>query len=63
MKIGIEQFYTTRDHWIDKMLLQPMRGPASEHVLEHPTPTKDISEPADALKPSRDDDQKIKNDD
>jgi sterol desaturase/sphingolipid hydroxylase (fatty acid hydroxylase superfamily) len=26
MTIGIEQFRTTRDLWIDRMLLQPFRG-------------------------------------
>jgi sterol desaturase/sphingolipid hydroxylase (fatty acid hydroxylase superfamily) len=29
MTIGIEQFRTVRDQWLDKMLIQPLRGPAS----------------------------------
>lgn len=29
MTIGFEQFRTPRDHWLDKMLIQPLRGPAS----------------------------------
>jgi len=28
MEIGIEQFRTRRDLWLDRMLLQPLRGPA-----------------------------------
>ena len=34
MDIGIEQFRTRRDLWIDKMLVQPVRGPASGHALD-----------------------------
>lgn len=34
MKIGIEQFRTRRDLWLDRMLVQPLRGPASGHALE-----------------------------
>jgi len=29
MDIGIEQFRTRRDLWLDRMLIQPLRGPAS----------------------------------
>jgi sterol desaturase/sphingolipid hydroxylase (fatty acid hydroxylase superfamily) len=29
MTIGFEQFRTVRDQWLDKMLIQPLRGPAS----------------------------------
>lgn len=29
MTIGFEQFRTARDQWLDKMLIQPLRGPAS----------------------------------
>lgn len=29
MSIGFEQFRTVRDQWLDKMLIQPLRGPAS----------------------------------
>lgn len=28
MTIGLEQFRTSRDLWLDRMLLQPFRGPA-----------------------------------
>ena len=33
MTIGIEQFRTTRDLWIDKMMTQPFRGPASSYPI------------------------------
>ena len=33
MDIGIEQFRTRRDLWLDRMLVQPVRGPASGHAL------------------------------
>lgn len=38
MEIGIEQFRTRRDLWLDRMLVQPLRGPASGHALD---PRKD----------------------
>lgn len=31
MEIGIEQFRAPRELWLDKMLLQPLRGPAKGH--------------------------------
>ena len=34
MQIGIEQFRTKRDLWIDRMLVQPIRGSASGHALD-----------------------------
>jgi sterol desaturase/sphingolipid hydroxylase (fatty acid hydroxylase superfamily) len=34
MEIGIEQFRTTRELWLDKMLVQPFRGPAKGHALD-----------------------------
>ena len=34
MEIGIEQFRTHRDLWLDRMLVQPLRGPASGHALD-----------------------------
>ena len=34
MEIGIEQFRTRRDLWLDRMLLQPLRGPASGGALD-----------------------------
>ncbi|MEX5516894.1 sterol desaturase family protein [Pseudophaeobacter sp. 1A09344] len=34
MAIGIEQFRTRRDLWLDRMLVQPLRGPASGHALD-----------------------------
>lgn len=39
MQIGIEQFRTKRDLWIDRMLVQPIRGPASGHALDKPRQT------------------------
>ena len=34
MDIGIEQFRTQRDLWVDRMLIQPIRGPASGYALD-----------------------------
>lgn len=36
MDIGIEQFRTRRDLWLDRLLIQPLRGPASGGALEAP---------------------------
>ena len=33
MTIGIEQFRTKRDLWLDRMLIQPLRGPASGYAI------------------------------
>jgi sterol desaturase/sphingolipid hydroxylase (fatty acid hydroxylase superfamily) len=33
MTIGIEQFRTIRDLWLDRMLIQPLRGPASGYPI------------------------------
>jgi len=33
MTIGIEQFRTQRDLWLDRMLIQPLLGPASSYPL------------------------------
>lgn len=33
MTIGIEQFRTWRDLWLDRMLIQPVRGPASGYPI------------------------------
>ena len=33
MTIGIEQFRTPRDLWLDRMLVQPLRGPASGYPI------------------------------
>ena len=33
MTIGIEQFRTRRDLWLDRMLIQPVKGPASGYPL------------------------------
>ncbi len=38
MTIGIEQFRTRRDLWLDRMLLQPLRGPASGGALDKENP-------------------------
>jgi sterol desaturase/sphingolipid hydroxylase (fatty acid hydroxylase superfamily) len=43
MDIGIEQFRTRRDLWLDRMLVQPLRGPASGHALD---PRITMKEPA-----------------
>ncbi|THF93771.1 MAG: sterol desaturase family protein [Sulfitobacter sp. SK025] len=40
MDIGIEQFRTRRDLWLDRMLIQPVRGPASGYALD-PSEHKD----------------------
>jgi hypothetical protein len=34
MEIGIEQFRTRRDLWLDRMLIQPVRGRASGYALD-----------------------------
>lgn len=34
MEIGIEQFRTRRELWLDRMLFQPLRGPASGGALD-----------------------------
>ena len=34
MTIGIEQFRTPRDLWLDRMLIKPLRGPASGGALD-----------------------------
>jgi len=44
MEIGIEQFRTRRDLWLDRMLIQPLRGPASGHALDPRNTTKDPAE-------------------
>lgn len=44
MEIGIEQFRTPRDLWLDRMLIQPLRGPASGHALD---PRITVKEPAE----------------
>jgi hypothetical protein len=43
MEIGIEQFRTRRDLWLDRMLVQPLRGPASGGALD-PASLKETSE-------------------
>lgn len=40
MGIGIEQFRTRRDLWLDRMLIQPLRGPASGGALDTPSQRK-----------------------
>ena len=40
MDIGIEQFRTTRDLWLDRLLIQPVIGPASAHALDPPSRRK-----------------------
>ena len=41
MEIGIEQFRTRRDLWLDRMLIQPVRGPASGGALDPKATTKE----------------------
>ena len=53
MTISIEQFRTTRDLWVDRMLIQPLRGPASGHALDTSTLTPTEQEqPLDSRKHS-----------
>ncbi|WP_146592491.1 sterol desaturase family protein [Puniceibacterium confluentis] len=40
MSIGIEQFRTTRDLWLDRMLIQPVKGPASGYPINRETRKK-----------------------
>lgn len=40
MTIGIEQFRTTRDLWLDRMLVQPVKGPASGYPINRETRKK-----------------------
>lgn len=40
MKIGIEQFRTPRDQWLDRMLVQPIKGPASGYPINRKTKEK-----------------------
>ena len=44
MEIGLEQFRTQRDLWVDRMLLQPIRGTASGHA--HDRSRQESFEPA-----------------
>lgn len=44
MEIGIEQFRTRRDLWLDRMVVQPLRGPASGHALDPRITTKEPAE-------------------
>jgi sterol desaturase/sphingolipid hydroxylase (fatty acid hydroxylase superfamily) len=45
MTIGIELFREPRELWIDRMLTQPFRGPATGHALD---PGREV-----AVKPAR----------
>jgi len=40
MTIGIEQFRTGRDLWLDRMLVQPLKGPASGYPINRETQKK-----------------------
>jgi hypothetical protein len=44
MEIGIERFRTPRDLWLDRMLVQPLRGPASGHSLDPRITVKECAE-------------------
>jgi sterol desaturase/sphingolipid hydroxylase (fatty acid hydroxylase superfamily) len=45
MIIGIEQFRTPRDLWLDRMLIQPVRGPASGYPLTRETGAPEPQKP------------------
>ncbi|MFZ3206649.1 MAG: sterol desaturase [Pseudomonadales bacterium RIFCSPLOWO2_02_FULL_63_210] len=40
MTIGIEQFRTPRELWLDRLLIQPLRGPASGYPINRETDAK-----------------------
>jgi sterol desaturase/sphingolipid hydroxylase (fatty acid hydroxylase superfamily) len=40
MTIGIEQFRTPRELWLDRLLIQPLRGPASGYPINRQTDAK-----------------------
>ena len=40
MTIGIEQFRTSRELWLDRLLIQPWRGPASGYPINRETDAK-----------------------
>ncbi|MFD1509284.1 sterol desaturase family protein [Lacimonas salitolerans] len=44
MDIGIEQFRTSRAQWLDRMLVQPLRGPASGGALDPRLTTRDADQ-------------------
>ncbi|NNE52458.1 MAG: sterol desaturase family protein [Sulfitobacter sp.] len=41
MTIGIQQFRTSRDLWLDQMLIQPLRGKANRYPINRPGQTED----------------------
>ncbi len=41
MEIGIEQFRTPRDLWLDRMLMQPLREPAPDQAAKTPSDTRE----------------------
>ncbi|SIT06746.1 sterol desaturase family protein [Paracoccus saliphilus] len=41
MAIGIEQFRTRRDLWLDRLLIQPLRGKASGYPINRKKPDQD----------------------
>lgn len=49
MEIGIEQFRTRRDLWLDRMLIQPVRGPASGGALDDRGQSSPISSKQDKI--------------
>jgi len=44
MEIGVGQFRTRRDLWLDRMLIQPVRGPASGGALDPRISKKELTE-------------------
>jgi sterol desaturase/sphingolipid hydroxylase (fatty acid hydroxylase superfamily) len=49
MEIGIEQFRTRRDLWLDRMLIQPLRGPARGGALDQRQSAKTKKEKPEAI--------------
>ncbi len=48
MTIGIEQFRTPRELWLDRMLVQPLRGPASGYPINREKTEMNIARFVDA---------------
>lgn len=44
MEIGLEQFRKPRDLWLDRMLIQPLRGQTSDHAADIEVESKDSAE-------------------
>lgn len=56
MGFGINEFRTPRDLWLDRMPVQPLRGPASSHALDPGDGRRpDAAPPSNPAPPSPDD--------